>query len=141
MPASNASAKPIQHPSRARAIAYWASTGLLAFGMVAGGLGQVLGAEFNVQGMDHLGYPRYFLPLIGTWKILGALVILLPGFALVKEWAYAGFFFAMTGAVISHLASGDTLPQFVASLVFAILTVLSWYLRPADRKIPSRLAS
>ena len=130
-----------QLPSRARTIAYWASTGLLAFGMLTGGTGQLIGADFNVQGMDHLGYPRYFLPLIGTWKILGALVILVPGFLLVKEWAYAGLFFAMTGAVVSHLANGDTLPQFIASLVFAVLTVLSWYLRPDDRKLTSRLAS
>ena len=55
-----------------------------------------------------LGYPLYFLYIIGTWKILGVITILIPGFKLAKEWAYAGFFFVMTGALVSHLASADT---------------------------------
>ena len=82
----------------------------------------------------HLGYPVYFLSIIGTWKILGVITILIPGFKLLKEWAYAGFFFAMTGAVISHIASGDTFKEFIAPLIFALLIITSWYFRPADRK-------
>ncbi len=54
-----------------------------------------------------LGYPLYLMYIIGVWKILGVTAILLPGLKLVKEWAYAGFFFLMTGALVSHLVSGD----------------------------------
>src|SRR5581483_2359899 len=73
--------------------------------------------------------------LIGIWKMLGVIAILVPGFKLLKEWAYAGLFFTMTGAVISHIASNDIHVQIIAPFVLAIFTVLSWYLRPASRKI------
>jgi len=66
---------------------------------------------------------------------LGVIAILIPEFPLLKEWAYAGLFFTMTGAVISHLASHDVHAQIIAPIVLAIFTVLSWWLRPADRKI------
>lgn len=75
------------------------------------------------------------MKLIGAWKMAGAVILLIPGFLLVKEWAYAGFFFLLTGAVTSHIASGDQFFQWVAPFTFAVLTVLSWYLRPANRKI------
>jgi uncharacterized membrane protein len=116
-------------------IVYWIVTGLLALGMLSGGIAQVFHVKVNTDGMIHLGYPLYFMTILGTWKILGVVTLLLPRFTLVKEWAYAGFFFAMTGAVISHLASGDGVKEFFAPSVFAVLTVLSWYLRPANRKI------
>ena len=67
--------------------------------------------------------------------MLGVVAILVPGFKLLKEWAYAGIFFTMTGAVISHIASNDIKPQIIAPVVLAVFTVLSWYLRPANRKI------
>lgn len=114
---------------------FWLVTGLLAFGMFGGGLAQLLHAQFNVDGMRHLGYPLYVLSIVGAWKIIGVLVILLPGWPLAKEWAYAGFFFLLTGAVCSHLASGDGLGGALAPLVFAGLTVASWYLRPASRRL------
>ena len=79
----------------------------------------------------------YFISLIGIWKMLGIIAILIPNFKLLKEWAYAGIFFTMTGAVISHIASNDIKPQIAAPIVLAIFTVLSWYLRPANRKISS----
>ena len=82
-------------------------------------------------------YPIYFISVIGIWKMLGVIAILVPGFKLLKEWAYAGIFFTMTGAVISHIASNDIKAQIIAPIVLAIFTVLSWYLRPADRKISS----
>jgi len=90
-----------------------------------------------VQGFKPLGYPTYFISIIGVWKVLGIIAILMPGFKLLKEWAYAGLFFVMSGAVISHIASGDVSAQIIAPIVLAIFTVLSWYLRPADRKISS----
>ena len=116
---------------------YWIITGLLSFFIFSGGLAQALLLKGVLQGFKPLGYPTYFICLIGIWKVLGVIAILIPGFRLLKEWAYAGIFFTMTGAVISHIASGDIHPQIIAPIVFAIFTVLSWYLRPADRRIIS----
>lgn len=114
---------------------YWIITGLLSFCLFSGGLAQALQLPDVLKGFKPLGYPTYFISLIGIWKMLGIIAILVPGFKLLKEWAYAGLFFTMTGAVISHIASNDIHPQIVAPAVFAVFTVLSWYLRPANRKI------
>lgn len=127
----------MENPARSRLIAFWLVTGLLAFGMLAGGTGQLLHAQFNVAGMVHLGYPLYVLSIIGAWKLAGTLVVLLPGWRLAKEWAYAGLFFLLTSATASHLANGDSLGEALPSFVFAGLTVASWYLRPASRRLPA----
>jgi hypothetical protein len=121
---------------KGKTIAYWICTILLAAGMLAGGIAQVVRAQWNVEGTLHLGFPVYVMSILGTWKILGVIVLLLPGFTLIKEWAYAGFFFLMTGAVISHLASGDGVQGIIFQSVFVVLIVLSSYLRPANRRIP-----
>jgi hypothetical protein len=91
----------------------------------------------GVYGITQLGYPVYFLTILGVWKILGVAAVLIPKFPLLKEWAYAGFFFAMSGAAFSHIASGDPVIELFPSLLLLILTVVSWYFRPADRKIIS----
>jgi hypothetical protein len=114
---------------------YWVITALLSFFIVSGGLMQAMLVKGVVQGFKPLGYPIYFISLIGIWKVLGIIAILIPNFKLLKEWAYAGLFFTMTGAVISHIAAGDVHAQIIAPVVLAFFTVLSWYLRPADRKI------
>ena len=114
---------------------YWVITGLLSFFIFSGGLAQALLLKGVLQGFKPLGYPAYFISLIGIWKMLGITAILIPKFKMLKEWAYAGLFFTMTGAVISHIASNDIHVQIIAPFVFAIFTMLSWYLRPADRKI------
>jgi uncharacterized membrane protein YphA (DoxX/SURF4 family) len=114
---------------------YWIITLLLSFSIFSGGLAQAMQLQGVVQGFKPLGYPAYFISVIGVWKILGVIAILIPGYPLVKEWAYAGIFFVMTGAVISHIASNDIHAQIIAPFILAIFTVLSWYLRPADRKI------
>jgi len=75
------------------------------------------------------------LTILGVSKILGVAAILVPGFPLIKEWAYAGFFFTAAGAVISHLAAGDSFGDFFSPLLLLILTVASWYFRPEDRKV------
>jgi len=116
-------------------IIYWTATALLSLGMLSGGILQIVGAKWNVQGIVHLGYPRYFLYIIGSWKIVGVIALLIPKHRLLKEWTYAGFFFAMSGAVISHIASGDSISQWAAPFLFLILTLLSWYFRPADRRL------
>jgi uncharacterized membrane protein len=116
---------------------YWIITGLLSFCIFFGGLTQALQLKQTIEGFKPLGYPIYFISVIGIWKMLGVIAILIPKFKLLKEWAYAGIFFTMTGAVISHIASNDVKVQIIAPIVLAIFTVLSWYLRPADRKIIS----
>ncbi|OQP62234.1 DoxX family protein [Niastella populi] len=121
--------------AKGRRIVYWIVTSLLVLGMLAGAVAQLLRLKANTDGIIHLGYPVYMLSILGAWKIAGVLVLLLPGFTLLKEWAYAGFFFLMTGAVISHLVSGDGFTGVIYQLIFVILIVLSWYLRPQNRKI------
>ena len=116
---------------------YWIITAILSFCIFFGGLAQAMQAKGVVQGFKPLGYPTYFISLIGVWKVLGVIAILVPKFPLLKEWAYAGIFFAMTGAVISHIASDDIHPQIIAPFILAVFTVLSWYLRPANRRVVS----
>jgi hypothetical protein len=103
--------------------------------MLAGGLQQLFQWGGYVAIITHLGYPKYFMSIIGAWKILGVITILIPGVRILKEWAYAGFFFVMSGAVISHLVMGETIKAIYPSLTLLIFTVISWYFRPADRKI------
>jgi len=114
---------------------YWIITVILSFCIFSGGLAQALLVKGVIQGFKPLGYPMYFISLIGIWKMLGVIAILIPKFKLLKEWAYVGIFFTMTGAVISHIASNDVSVQIIAPVVLAVFTVLSWYLRPASRKI------
>ena len=102
--------------------------------MTSTGIVQLLRVKEEVDMMTHLGYPIYFLSLLGVWKILGVIAVLIPGFSLVKEWAYAGFFFVMSGAVFSHLVRGDDAKEFFGPLLLLTLTVVSWYFRPPERK-------
>ncbi len=122
---------------KSKLIWYWIITVLLCFFIFFGGLAQAMQAKGVVQGFQPLGYPTYFISIIGVWKVLGVIAILIPRFPLLKEWAYAGLFFAMTGAVISHIASDDIKLQIIAPFLLAVFTVVSWYLRPADRRITS----
>ncbi len=116
-------------------IIYWVATIWLALGMLSTGIVQLIKMEEEVAMMVHLGYPLYFLTLLGVWKILGVAAILMPRFPLLKEWAYAGFFFAMSGAVFSHLVRGDSAKDFFGPVLLLLLTAVSWYFRPADRKV------
>jgi uncharacterized membrane protein YphA (DoxX/SURF4 family) len=117
-------------------IIYWVATGLLAIGMLQSGIFALLRAKDWVDVVTGLGYPVYFLTIIGIWKVLGVTAILIPRFPLIKEWAYAGFFFAMTGALASHLAVGITDAKAIAGPFFQLLFVItSWYYRPANRKL------
>ena len=116
-------------------IIYWLATGLLCLGMLGSGVSQVLRRKEMIDMMGHLGYPSYLLSILGTWKILAVIAILIPGFKLVKEWAYAGLFFSMTGALISHLIIGDGGKAVLGPFFQTLFIVLSWYYRPANRKI------
>lgn len=116
-------------------IIYWIATLWLALGMLSSGIVQTLNMKEETEFIIRLGYPAYFLTLLGIWKILGVVAILIPKFPLVKEWAYAGFFFTMSGAIYSHVARGDGAEDFFGPVLLLLLTVISWYLRPADRKL------
>ena len=119
--------------SKAKAIGYWVTTALVAFAIGSGGAAQLARMPQNVEGMTHLGYPAYLLTILGVWKVAGTVAILAPGFPRLKEWAYAGIFFDLTGAAASHAASGDVVWHIVAPSVLAVLTVASWALRPPSR--------
>lgn len=116
-------------------IIYWIVTIFLAMGMTAGGVQQMFQIGGYNKIVTDLGYPLYLLTILGVWKILGVIAILIPKFPLLKEWAYAGFFFAMSGAFISHLAVGQPFTEAIPPLILLLATVLSWYFRPSDRKI------
>jgi hypothetical protein len=128
--------------TKSNKIIYWIATLWLALGMLSTGALQLFKAKAEgalappgVYGITHLGYPVYFLTILGVWKILGVVAVLIPKFPLLKEWAYAGFFFAMSGAIVSHIAVADPLKEILPALFLLILTVTSWYFRPANRKI------
>jgi len=117
---------------------YWVFTLWLSLGMAVTGVVQFLHIKEEAEMFVHLGYPPYLLSILGIWKILGVIAILIPKFALLKEWAYAGFFFVMSGAVFSHLVMGDGAKEFFGPVLLLVLTVLSWYLRPDDKKVVSK---
>ncbi|MFB9080442.1 DoxX family protein [Flavobacterium procerum] len=116
---------------------YWIATLWLALGMTSTGIVQLMQLPEETAMMKHLGYPLYFLKLLGIWKLLGVIAILIPKFVVLKEWAYAGFFFAMSGAVVSHLACGDGIKELFGPSLLIILTLISWFFRPESRKFAS----
>lgn len=120
--------------SKRNKIIYWIATLWLALGMTATGIVQLLKMKDEAEMITRLGYPLYFLTLLGVWKLLGVIAILIPKFSLLKEWTYAGFFFAMTGAVFSHFAVGDAAKDYFGPILLIVLTIVSWYFRPAERK-------
>lgn len=116
-------------------IIYWVATVWLSLGMLSTGIVQLIRMEEEVKNMDTLGYPIYLLSILGLWKILGILAILIPKFPLLKEWAYSGFFFVMTGAIVSHVAVGDKMITLFGPALLLVLTMVSWYFRPVNRKL------
>lgn len=117
-------------------IIYWIATLWLALGMVSTGIMQVFRPAAEGAFGYKMGFPVYFLAIIGVWKLLGVVAILVPRFPLVKEWAYAGFFFLMSGAIFSHIAIGNPTAELFPPLLLLVLTLISWYFRPATRKVP-----
>jgi hypothetical protein len=116
-------------------LVYWVSTGLTATLFAAPGFALVMRNPHFVADMTRLGYPAYFLPFLGIWKILGAIVIVAPGTRHLKEWAYAGMIFDICGAIVSRAAIGDRGPELILPFVIAGLVVLSWALRPDNRRL------
>jgi len=118
-------------------IIYWIATVWLSLGMVSTGAVQLIKMKEEAAMFAHLGFPLYLLTLLGIWKMLGVVAVLIPRFPLLKEWAYAGFFFAMSGALFSHIAVGDPAKELFGPSLLIVLTVVSWYFRPAERRIVS----
>jgi hypothetical protein len=120
---------------RIRIMTYWTFTILLVFELAAGSLWNLLQIEWVRVQLKHLGYPLYFTYILGAWQIGAAAVIIAPRFPRLKEWAYAGSFFQFSGAVVSHLLAGDGVEAWLPALVFLMFVIVSWALRPADRRL------
>ncbi|MEV5833890.1 DoxX family protein [Nocardia sp. NPDC052112] len=124
----------VSRVGRYRGIGYWVVTVLVVVESGVGGLWDIARVQFVRGLIVDLGYPTYFLVLLGIWKLLGAVALLAPGAGLVKEWAYAGAFFVYTGAIVSHLTTGYERGEVIVLLMFTALTIASWALRPPDRR-------
>ena len=120
---------------RLRTIAYWVTTILGPASFVIGGVLFLSGAEQPSTVLAELGYPAYLLRILGVWKILGALAAVAPGLPRLKEWMYAGFFFELTGAAASHALAGHPIGKVLQPVVFLVLVMASWWLRPASRRL------
>ena len=120
--------------TKTKKIIYWIATVWLALGMVSTGIVQLIQMKEEVAKFEYLQYPAYLMTLLGVWKILGAAVVLMPKLPVLKEWAYAGFFFAMSGAAYSHIMAKSPVSEIIPSLLLLVLTMLSWYFRPETRK-------
>jgi len=118
-----------------KAIGYWVATGLVGFAFLAGGAMDLSRSPQVLEGMAHLGYPGYFAAILGAWKLAGAVAVLAPRFPRLKEWAYAGMAFDLTGAALSHASSGDDAGKIITPLVLFAIVAASWALRPASRKL------
>lgn len=118
-----------------KSLAYWTTTAMVVFAMFSGGIAELAHRPETINGMKQLGYPVYFVMILGFWKLLGSLALVVPGFPRVKEWAYAGIFFNMTGAAVSHLVRHNAAWHVVVTLGIAALAVASWALRPASRML------
>src|SRR5215212_2972744 len=108
-----------------KTIGYWVVTAFLVFNVLSGGIAELLQRKDNVEGMILLGYPLYFMLILAVWKVLGTIALLVPRFPRLKEWAYAGIFFNMTGAAVSHAVSGDTSWHVIYTACLAVLTIAS----------------
>jgi uncharacterized membrane protein YphA (DoxX/SURF4 family) len=121
--------------ARSRRIAYWTTTVIIGWELLFGGAWDILRIPYVYKMVvGDLGYPEYFLVILGAWKLLGGVALLVPSFPRLKEWAYAGAFFNYTGAVASHLAVGDGVLVWWGPAGFAAILLASWALRPSSRR-------
>ncbi len=126
----------VETQPRGKMIAYWSVTLLLAAAVMLSGIGQLMQYGGNLELVTNLGYPLYVLTILGIWKVLGAIALVVPGFPRIKEWAHAGIFFLMTGAALSHAFAndyGDSGFHLILPLSYAALNIASWALRPKSR--------
>src|SRR4051794_16679091 len=116
-----------------RKIAYWVST-VLACLSLFGALTYLTGSQEVVAGFAKAGYPQHLRIVLGIAKPVAAIVLLLPGFALLKEWAYAGVTFAWVMATISSYLSGEGVKTVLPVILLALLAV-SYFSRPGSRRL------
>jgi hypothetical protein len=120
---------------RTRTIAYWTTTLIIAAELVSGAVLDLARTGSTVATLRHLGYPTYLLSILGPWRLLAAAALLAPGLPRLKEWAYAGTFFELTGAALSFAAVGGSTSNVVTPLLLAACAVASWALRPPSRTL------
>jgi len=127
--------------TKTKKVLYWIITGCIGIAFFATGIGNLIPIAHIARDMSHLGYPSYFRIILGTWKILGAIAIVWPGTFMLKEWAYAGMIFDLTGAAFSRAVSGDSVVTVVIPILIALLVVTSRTLIPNRRVIPGRMTA
>lgn len=128
----------MEKTSRAFKTGYWVATGAAATAFAVSGIANLTHTPHIAQDMAHLGYPAYFMTILGTWKILAAAAVLLPGLPRLKEWAYAGMIFDLTGAMISRTVMHDGPVMIIVPLLIAGAVIASWALRPEGRVLLGR---
>jgi hypothetical protein len=128
---------PAPAPARSltRTIAYWVTTVLVVLPLAAGGVQGIMRNPEMMKLITNLGYPAYFGVFLGTWELLGVIALLIPGTPLLKEWAYAGIVFDLIAAVVAHVEVNDSPAKIATPIVVMLLTVASWALRPASRRL------
>jgi uncharacterized membrane protein YphA (DoxX/SURF4 family) len=115
-------------------VAYWTTTAVLAVECFVGGVMGAFRLEPFSGVVTHLGYPLYFMTILGVCYVSAGVVLLAPRLPRLKEWAYAGLMFIYTGAIASHIWVGDDVKSLIGPLIFAGLAVASWALRPQARR-------
>jgi hypothetical protein len=124
----------------ARIPTYRISTTVTVFVLLSGGVVDLLGAPWAVAGVTVLGYPAYLVTILGVWKVLGAVAITVPGYPRLKEWAYAGVVFDLSGATVSHLVADSPAFHPVITTTLLVVAGLSWATRPASRRLAAPAA-
>jgi hypothetical protein len=124
-----------QSSVKIKTIGYWTATALLGFAWITGGAAYVLRLPGPTDGLLQMGYPAFFVTILGFWKLAGAAVILAPRLPLLKEWAYAGTIFELTGAIASQALTRDSVWHLISPGFFAVCAIVSWALRPTSRRL------
>ena len=122
--------------NKGKLVAFWLLTGLVVVTQTASGIADLLKVEGIVEGVAALGYPPYIVMILGPFKIMGAIVLAVPGLRRLKEWAYAGFFFDFSGAFLSHVYNGDTIDLIMPAAIATCVLLGSYFLRPESRRLP-----
>ena len=121
--------------TRTQIITYWTVTIIIAMESMAGGVADIMQVPVYIKSLLHLGYPAYFSVILGLGKVLAAIAILIPRYARLKEWAYAGLVFQFIGAITSQIVVGDSVVVLIAPFIFLCLVIASWSLRPPLRRM------
>ncbi|PSL00010.1 DoxX-like protein [Murinocardiopsis flavida] len=134
---SDAAARDGWDRNRLRAVLYWATTLVIVVELASGAVWNLVPIDWIAAQLRHLGYPPYVAYILGVWQAAAAAAVIVPGFALVKEWAYVGSFFLWSGAVVSHLVVGGSPDLWGVPLMFGACAIASWVLRPSHRRLPA----